>query len=111
MSVSFEEIGQVVVTCRIDGTVEAGSMVKISANDTVKACAAGEKFCGQAMGDPRGGMVAVQIKGFVEADCAESLTAGWAKVAADGNGGIKAAETGVEVLVMSAAGGKAVICL
>ena len=111
MSVSFEEIGQVVVTCHMEGTVKAGNMVKISANDTVKACAADEKFCGQAVSESRDGMVAVQIKGFIEADCADGMTAGWAKVAADGNGGIKAAENGQEVLVMNVADGKAVICL
>ena len=76
MSVSFEEIGQVVVTCHMDGTVKAGNMVKISANDTVKACAADEKFCGQAASESRDGMVAVQIKGFIEADCADGMTAG-----------------------------------
>ena len=112
MSVSFEKIGQVVVTCRTNGTVEGGQMVKITANDTVETCAAGDKFCGQAVSIARDGMIAVQVKGFMEVDCAdETVTAGWAKVAADGNGGIKTAENGQEVLVMNAHGGKAVVCL
>ena len=112
MSVSFEAIGQVTVTCQTNGTVTDGAMVKISANDTVEVCAAGEKFCGQAIHVAEDGMAAVQVKGFIEVDCADStVTAGWAALAADGNGGVKAADQGVQVLVMNVAGGKAVICL
>lgn len=112
MSVSFEQIGQVVVTCQTNGAVEIGHMVKLTANDTVETCAAGDRFCGQAISAARGGMIAMQVKGFAEVDCAdETVAAGWVKVAADGNGGIKAAQDGKEILVMNVAGGKAVICL
>ena len=112
MSVSFEKIGQVVVTCQTNGAVEGGHMVKLTANDTVEACAAGDKFCGQAVSQPRNGMAAVQVKGFMEVDCAdETVSVGWATLAADGNGGVKAAAQGVEALVMNVHGGKAVICL
>ena len=112
MSVSFEKIGQVVVTCQTNGTVEGGHVVKVTANDTVETCAAGDKFCGQAVSVARDGMIAVQVKGFMEVDCAdETVSAGWATLVADGNGGVKAADQGVNALVMNVAGGKAVICL
>ena len=112
MSVSFENIGQVIVTCQTEGAVADGAMVKMAANDTVMICADGEKFCGQAIHVAEDGMAAVQVKGFAEVDCADStMAAGWVKVAADGNGGIKAAENGHEILVMNVMGGKAVICL
>ena len=63
--------------------------------------------------EPRAGLAAVQVKGFVTVKTADTLTVGWAELAGDGDGGVKRAETdGVTVLVADVKDdGTAVICL
>ena len=115
---SFEDIGAVVATFQVSGEVKGGQVVKVSASRTVAPCTAGDKFCGVAL-EPRAGGAAVQVKGFVTVSCTGTLTPGWAVLAADGKGGVQTAAAGaddeppvgVEVLVVSADTGSAVLCL
>ena len=115
---SFEDIGAVVATFQVSGEVRGSQVVKVSASRTVAPCSAGDKFCGVAL-EPRAGGAAVQVKGFVTVTCTGTLTPGWAVLAADGKGGVQAAAAGsddadpvgVEVLVVSADTGSAVLCL
>ena len=115
---SIEEIGAVVATFQVSGEVKGGQVVKVSASRTVAPCTAGDKFCGVAL-EPRAGGAAVQVKGFVTVTCTGTLTPGWALLAADGKGGVQAAAAGsddadpvgVEVRVVSADTGSAVLCL
>ena len=115
---SFEDIGAVAATFQVSGEVKGGQVVKVSASRTVAPCTAGDKFCGVAL-EPRAGGAAVQAKGFVTVTCTGTLTPGWALLAADGKGGVQAAAAGsddadpvgVEVLVVSADTGSAVLCL
>ena len=115
---SFEDIGAVVATFQVSGEVKGGQVVKVSASRTVAPCSAGDKFCGVAL-EPRAGGAAVQVKGFVTVTCTGTLTPGWAVLAADGKGGVQTAAAGsddadpvgVEVLVVSADTGSAVLCL
>ena len=112
MSISYEAIGQVMVTCQAEQSVMEGHVVKMNGNDTVAPCAAGDIFCGVAGDVAEDGFVAVQVKGFVTVPCADStVTAGYMALAADGNGGVKAAAEGIKVLVMNVEDGEAVICL
>ncbi len=100
--VSFEGIGEVAATFWAEGEVQAGQVVKVSGNAAVKACADGEKFCGVALGSPKGGCVAVQTGGFAQVKCADSaVTVGYVGLAADGQGGVKKAEGGKEYLVVA----------
>ena len=116
--ISYEDIGAVTATCAVSGEVKGGQVVKVSASRTVAPCTAGDKFCGVAL-EPRAGGAAVQVKGFVTVTCTGTLTPGWALLAADGKGGVQAAAAGsddadpvgVEVLVVSADTGSAVLCL
>lgn len=100
--VSFEGIGEVIATFYAKEGVEAGQVVKPDGDSTVGPCAAGEKFCGVAE-SVKTGCAAVRVGGFMEVACADSgVTAGWATLTADGNGGVKAAadgEVGVDCLV------------
>ena len=115
---SFEDIGAVAATFQVSGEVKGGQVVKVSVSRTVAPCTAGDKFCGVAL-EPRAGGAAVQVKGFVTVTCTGTLTPGWALLAADGKGGVQAAAAGsddadpvgVEVLVVSADTGSAVLCL
>ena len=115
---SFEDIGAVVATFACGEDVTGGKVVKVTENGTVGLCSAKDKFCGVAM-EPRKGGAAVQVKGFVTVTCTGTLTPGWAVLAADGKGGVQTAAAGsddadpvgVEVLVVSADTGSAVLCL
>lgn len=106
MSISYEEIGQVTVTCQAGTDVEKGQVVKLSGNDTVAPCAAGEAFCGVAHQVSEDGYAAVQLKGAVTLSCAAGgVQTGWASLTADGSGGVKAAgstDKGVSALVLRA---------
>ena len=97
---SFEDIGAVVATCQVEEGVTGGQVVKLTDASQVGPCAAGDKFCGVAM-EPRAGLAGVQFKGFVTVSCTGDLTHGWATLAADGNGGVKADENGHEYLVVA----------
>ena len=81
-----------------------GQVVKVSGDSTVGPCSPGEKFCGVAATEPRGGCVGVQVSGMAQVKCADgSVTVGYVNLTADGNGGVKAAsgsDKGCEYLVV-----------
>lgn len=92
--VSFEGIGEMAATFFTEGEVKGGQVVKISGDSKVKACAAGERFCGVALADAREGFAAVQTHGFAQVRCAdESVTVGYVELTADGTGGVKKVST------------------
>ena len=57
MKLSYEGIGQWAATFACDDLAE-GELVKVSANGTVAACAAGDDFCGMVLSVGRGGVQA-----------------------------------------------------
>ena len=105
MKVSYEGIGQWAATFACDDAAE-GELVKISANDTVSACAAGDDFCGMVLSVGRdGGACSVALGGMVTAGytvpsqgAAPAL--GWAALSADGSGGVQADAAGRSFLVV-----------
>ena len=108
---SLEDIGAVVATFAAGSGVKGGQVVKVTDNGTADACGDGDTFCGVAL-EPRKGGAAVQVKGFVTVPYTGELTLGWATLAADGSGGVKANATGVTALVVSVDGeSSAVVCL
>ena len=65
MKLSYEGIGQWAATFACDDLAE-GELVKVSANGTVAACAAGDDFCGMVLSVGRGGdACAVALGGMV----------------------------------------------
>ena len=64
MKVCFHGFQENVASFEVSGTVSKGDPVKVSANGTVAACAAGDKFCGIAL-SVRDGIAAVQLAGYV----------------------------------------------
>ena len=102
MKLSYEGIGQWAATFACDDLAE-GELVKVSANGTVAACAAGDDFCGMVLSVGRGGdACAVALGGMVTVPCTSVPAVGWAKLSADGSGGVKADEGGREYLVVRA---------
>lgn len=90
MSISYEGIGAWCATFAGSG-VKEGEAVKVSANGTVAACAAGESFCGAVAAVSRDGAAcSVQLAGFitVKYSGATAPTVGYCALAADGNGGV-----------------------
>lgn len=115
MNISYEEIGQVVVTCPAREGVSEGAMVKMDADGAVADCVAGNRFCGLCLAVAGDGCAAVQMGGFVSVSCADAaVTPGWVALTADGTGGVKKAgdgDQGETMLVMAADGEKAVVRL
>ena len=100
MKNSYEGIGQWAATFACSDIAE-GQVVKISGNGEVAPCADGDKFCGVVISASRDGQAcAVAMGGMVVVPYTGSAPAlGWAGLAADGNGGVKAAE-GREYMVV-----------
>mgnify|MGYP000913796035 FL=1 len=102
MTVSFEGIGEKIVTFYNSDTASAaaGLPVKMSGNGQVCACAAGDRFIGVAAAADSS-FAAVKNAGYVKLPYTGSAPAvGFAKLAAAGNGAVTDAETGGEYLVV-----------
>ena len=99
MSISFHGIGQVCATFLGSGITE-GHVVKMSGNGTVAVCGDDEDFCGVAV-CCKDDACTVQVEGFSTANYSGSSPAlGWTALSANGNGGVKAAESGRSYLVV-----------
>lgn len=102
MAISFGSIGEKYVTFLAAASAEKGEVCKVSANCTVAGCDAGDEFCGlvRDLEDSRAG---VQLGGYMEVACSGTLpSVGYAILVADGNGGVKAAQSGKNCLVVFA---------
>ena len=95
MKVSFEGVGEQVLSFNKASGVTKGALVKMSANSTVKACDAGDRFMGVciASGDA---FAEVKTAGYVELGYSGTApTVGYATLAADAAAGkVKAVTTG-----------------
>ena len=93
MSVSFEGVGQVCATF-LGGGLTEGQVVKMTGNGTVGGCGANDAFCGVALCCKEDACT-VQVGGFVSVSYSGTApVVGWQTLAADGEGGVKAAGTG-----------------
>lgn len=98
MSISFEGVGQVCATF-LGGKLVEGQVVKMTGNGTVGACGKNDSFCGVAL-CCKDDACTVQVGGFVSVKYSGSAPAvGWSVLAADGSGGVAAADSGVNCLV------------
>ena len=95
MKISFDAIGEKYVTFLAGSGAAKGQVCKVSANDTVSGCAAGEAFCG-VVAEVRDGCAAVVMGGYVEVPFSDETapSAGYATLGADGDGGVKSVTSG-----------------
>ncbi len=101
MALSFLGYDEKVVTFKADESLEAGALVKISANETVAAANEGEIICGKVV-NVRNGYAAVQLAGYMEATYTGDVNLGNIRLVADANGGVKNVEAdGKEVLAIN----------
>ena len=98
MSVSFHGIGQICATFL--GTGTEGQVVKMSDRDTVAPCSDGNSFCGVAV-CVKDDACCVQVAGFVTVPYSSTVpSVGYAKLSANGAGGVKTAAEGRSFLVV-----------
>ena len=94
MSVAFDGMDNLVVTFRCSGTVEAGSPVILSANDTVADGGTGKAPIGVLL-QKRGNYAAVQIRGYVTLPYTGTAPAlGWQELMTNGSQGLRTVTTG-----------------
>lgn len=101
MAINFEGLGEQKVTFAAANGTAKGTVCKLSANNTVAGCTAGDVFFG-VVESVRGGKAAVITEGYAEVGytgTAPSL--GYNILAANGSGGVKGAENGRDCLVVS----------
>lgn len=92
MNVSFQGFQEQVLTFETDAELAAGVPVKVSASGQVTACADGDYPVGVTAGIPRGGLVAVQVGGYVRLKYSGAAPAlGGASICAAAGGAVKAA--------------------
>ncbi len=77
MNVSFDGIGEKIVTFEAASGVEAGAMVKMSGAGTVAACAAKNDVPIGKVLQVRGGICAVQTAGYMKLPCASGTVVGF----------------------------------
>jgi hypothetical protein len=100
MTVSFQGFHENAAT--FAGEAAPGAPVKISAAGAVAGAPADSVFCGVSAGGG-GGHVTIQLTGYVSLPYTGSAPAlGYAKLLANGSGGVKAASSGREYLVLDA---------
>ena len=102
MEFSFEGIGQVAATFMVNGDIQPGMAVALSADSTVGMGKAGDALCGVTL-SAKNGMAAVQVSGMVEVGWSGTAPAiGMGTVAVDGTGKIKTVTSGgVNCLIVS----------
>lgn len=93
MKVSFEGIGEKVVSFQAEGAVEEGALVKVGAAGAVAPCASGDVPVGVVQKVCHG-LAAVQVAGCMKAPCAAGTAAGFALLAAGEDGALAASATG-----------------
>ena len=109
MKVSFEGVGEQVLSFVKASDVEKGSIVKMSANATVAKCAAGDNFAGVCI-KADDSFADVKTAGYVELGYTGSAPAvGYAKLTAAGADKVKTADTGREYLVIKVDSSAAVV--
>ncbi len=97
----FTGYGESLLTFKTENEEIAGVPVTVVSNDTVGTASANAAFCGIAV-SVRGGAAAVQMSGYVTLPyTGDAPSHGVTTLAADGNGGVCAAATGVTATVIA----------
>lgn len=110
MELSFNGFGENAATFLAQDGVTVGMPVKMTANGTVGACAAGDNFCGVALG-VRSGYAAVQLGGYTQLPYDGTAPAvGWQALNAAAGGKIQSAATGGRTLLVLDVDDAAKIC-
>lgn len=110
--ISYEGIGEVMITLGLEEEAKPGMVVCMEDSGWARPCEDGELFCGVVIKkDWYDG--SVQLKGCVSVTYSGDLDLGRVRLVADGEGGVRMAENGVDAVVLDVPyeGNVAVICL
>ncbi len=100
MKISYDGIGYLAVTVPA-GTCGAGKACVMNAAGQADACTSGGRFMG-VCDEVKNGLAAVQVNGFAKLPYSGTVpTMGFAKLAADGKGGVSVNSDGQEYLVVA----------
>ncbi|MBQ3357027.1 MAG: hypothetical protein IJG45_07960 [Oscillospiraceae bacterium] len=100
MSISYNSIGQVCITCYNNGA-QVNQPCKMNANNGVSACQDTDAIAGVVVA-ARGNLATVAVKGFVTVSYSGDAPAlGFSPIAATGMGKVKQLEGAHEYLVVS----------
>lgn len=100
MKVSFEGVGEQMLSFEKASGTAKNVFVKVSANNTVAACSAGDVFAGYCI-NTDDSFAVVKTHGYIEVGYTGTAPAvGYAKLAADACGKVKKSDTGREYLVI-----------
>ena len=101
MKVSFEGIGEQVVSFEAASGTKANEFVKVSANSKVANCSADDVFAGYCIAAD-GGFAEVMLHGYIEVGYTGTTapTVGYDTLTAAGSGKVQADEDGREYLVI-----------
>ena len=100
MKVSFEGIGEQVISFAAASGLTKGVFVKMSASSTVTACSSGDGFVGYCCA-AEGGFAEIRTHGYMK--CPYSGTApsvGYGILVADAGGKVKSAQSGASYLIV-----------
>ena len=98
MNINFAGFGENVLTFECTNTVKKGDLVKMFASGKVAKAEANDSFIGVCVAE-RDGYAAVQLDGYMEAAKSGTVNVGYNKLVA-ANSGVKAAESGIDRLVI-----------
>ena len=110
MNMSFNGFCDYTITFEADSTVKPGTLVKMIDDNTVGACADGDKVCGVCV-NVREGYAAVKIAGYTEVTVSGAVSVGYQKLSAADSNSMKVNTQGKEYLVVSAGSDTAGIIL
>lgn len=98
----YNGINQTILSFTAGSGCEEGKLCRLSGSAMVKGCSEGEAFHGLVQRIYPGNLSGVVLRGVVRVSYSGTAPAvGWTKLAADGNGGVKAdSESGREYLVL-----------
>ena len=101
MGFSYQGIGEWCASFGCNEVAE-GAVAKMFRNGVVKACSAGDAFCGVVRAVSHDGMAcSVQLGGMAKVNyTGQAPTLGYVKLAADGNGGVCVDNSGMSYLAV-----------
>ncbi len=100
MAISYQSVAQECATFYAASGTSSGIPCKISAADTVSACALGDNFCG-VIQNVKDGIACVAIRGFVTLPYSGTApTVGYAALSATADGKVQVDESAHEYLIV-----------
>ncbi|MGI6267901.1 MAG: hypothetical protein ACOYJN_02135 [Acutalibacteraceae bacterium] len=102
MSISFNGYNDNASTFEFAGNAKLGDVVKMSANNKVTNCSAGNDFCGVLKCKESDDFATVQLSGYVRASYSDAApSVGYCNLASDGAGGVKVLSSARQYLVLN----------